>query len=159
MSHKEIGVERQNRYLVVKHEDINAYLISTERQQLEELIDLIVQAKKIAESKDPSRYVVVAEDWPMYEDTWRAIERWVDGEEQPTTQSLTDQIKAIPWASWVKWVAHDEDGSWWLFEYEPIIKYGILSWCDSTDLGKSAKAYINFSTFSDWREYKVRVNE
>jgi len=38
----------------------------------------MIRENKFTVLKDGSKnYVVVAHDWPMYEDTWNAIENWV----------------------------------------------------------------------------------
>lgn len=68
--------ERENRYLVLKHDDVKQYLSPEQQQQLEVIIGDICDAKGEI-GKPLQRYVCVAEDWPMYEDTWRAIKRWV----------------------------------------------------------------------------------
>lgn len=70
-------MQRENRYIVIKREDV---------ELLDEGVQLTLGAilRRIATSrrqrgKSQQNYVVVAEDWPMYEDTWKAIEQWVDG--------------------------------------------------------------------------------
>ena len=71
-------MERENRYVVLKIEDIEDALDKTEQSMLMNL-QLKIQSWRQSWGKEPKSYVVVGEDWPMYEDTWKAIEEWVDG--------------------------------------------------------------------------------
>jgi len=71
-------MERENRYLVLKNEDISAALTAdelTEIIRLEEKVNLYRSIR----TKKPVECVVVEHDWPMYERVWGLIERWVDG--------------------------------------------------------------------------------
>lgn len=70
-------MERENRYVVVKREDIDNYLSTTAKEQFFKYLDRIAQCRK-NNGKQDTNYVVVGEDWPMYEQTWQAIEEWVD---------------------------------------------------------------------------------
>jgi len=67
-------MERENRYLVIKIEDITEFLTAAETSELIHLEECI----KARKGKPSNNYVVVGEDWPMYEATWKAIENWVD---------------------------------------------------------------------------------
>ena len=71
-------MRRENRFLVIKRADIDKYLTEDEQLKLHTYaakvdIQRLKQDEKLAKS-----YVVVAENWPMYEDTWKAIEQYVD---------------------------------------------------------------------------------
>lgn len=72
-------MKRENRYLVLKRSDIDEYLTIPEQLQLDSIARAISLGKEI-DNKEPKKYVVVAEDWPMYEDTWKAIEDWIDNQ-------------------------------------------------------------------------------
>ena len=60
-------------------------------QQMVDFLSCIATIRKHREEigRDPDKsYVVVGDTWPMYEDTWAAIEQWVDN--KPTTEQKTD---------------------------------------------------------------------
>jgi len=78
-------MERENRYLVLKIDDVINYLTADERQMLGELTGKIGE-KRTAEDKPIKDYVVVAEDWPMYEAVWKMIEHYVDAQQNPIQQ-------------------------------------------------------------------------
>lgn len=70
-------MERYNKYLVVKRDDIeqlDEYLQERLNTVLEEIHSIRFRQGKQAQS-----YVVVAADWPMYEDVWAMIEAFVHG--------------------------------------------------------------------------------
>jgi len=74
-------MQRENRYIVLKRKDIDNYLGAEAKEEL----DNILMALAIAKQPDIDTgvegeidCVVVEKDWPMYEDTWKAIEQWVD---------------------------------------------------------------------------------
>ncbi len=69
--------EREGRYLVLKLKDTEKYLTETERLQLRIIADRITEGR-VRSGKSCLQCVVVEEDWPMYEQTWQQIERWVN---------------------------------------------------------------------------------
>jgi SET domain-containing protein len=76
-------MKRENKYLVLKRKDINKYLSNEEKDNLDNILRTISTTKY--PDMDPETYidltcVVVEKDWPMYEDTWKSIENWVDKE-------------------------------------------------------------------------------
>jgi hypothetical protein len=78
-----MDMERETRYIVIKISDIEDMIAAGRmwdkvESNLENTLDQIDRFRK-DQGKNPSQnYVVVGEDWPMYEDTWKAIEKWVD---------------------------------------------------------------------------------
>lgn len=78
-------MERENRYLIFKRKDIHKYLNVVEGMQLLNL-DSKVTCARVADDRPVLQAVVVEEDWPEYEDVWRAIAARVDG--NPTDLQL-----------------------------------------------------------------------
>jgi len=74
-------MKRENKYLIIKHEDVNKYLTQEEKSILLDIATTVALGRADDGKEVFKEYVVVAEDWPMYEDTWKAIEEWVDGNE------------------------------------------------------------------------------
>jgi hypothetical protein len=64
--------------MVLKWEDIDKHLSPAEKKQLDNIRKKIFEGRA-EEGKEETEYVVVGHDWPMYEETWQSIERWVDG--------------------------------------------------------------------------------
>lgn len=73
-----VTVQREHRYTVLKIEDIQNALDADQTEALIAIEQTITEYRKAHGKKPDKEYVVVAEDWPMYEQTWRAIEQWVD---------------------------------------------------------------------------------
>ena len=71
-------MKRENRYLVIKRLDIKKYLTIKQEIQLTIIAGNIRNGRILDNKVMEHSYVVIAEDWPMYEDTWIAIEKWVD---------------------------------------------------------------------------------
>ena len=71
-------MKRENKYLVLKRSDISDLLNSEDRNSLFNIARKIMIERARLGKKTNKQYVVVAEDWPMYEDTWKAIEEYVD---------------------------------------------------------------------------------
>ncbi len=71
-------MEREQKYLVIKLADLENYLPDMEHNEIIRLAQLVKQ-RRIADGKQDTQYVCVADDWPMYEPVWSMIERWVDG--------------------------------------------------------------------------------
>ena len=69
---------RENRYIVIKTSDIKAALTAMEQVALDGILYHINTHRANSGKKRDKKYVVVSEDWPMYESTWAAIEKWVD---------------------------------------------------------------------------------
>jgi len=76
MSDKVREFKRENRYLVIKWDDINNLLSSYENAIMENLVNKIRGMRRNAGKIDHG-YVVVSDDWPMFEDTFSAIEEFV----------------------------------------------------------------------------------
>ncbi len=73
-------MKRQNKYLVLKRKEVEKYLSHHELDAFIDAVRTITDLRKI-DGKGEKKYVVVAEDWPMYEQTWKAIEDWVDSKD------------------------------------------------------------------------------
>jgi len=65
--------ERENRYVVLKIKDINKYLPYKLEKQLESIMFQIALGRA-KDDKYALDCVVVENDWPEYEPTWKAIE-------------------------------------------------------------------------------------
>lgn len=65
------------RYMVFKRKDVVKYLTDEEKEQLINLGAKICSLR-IMEGRKELTCVVVEEDWPEYEPTWKAIEKRVD---------------------------------------------------------------------------------
>lgn len=66
--------QRECRYWVVKLSDAKVALSGCECEQLAALMAK-VEGYRIEQGKAPLECVVVEADWPIYQDTWAAIER------------------------------------------------------------------------------------
>lgn len=71
--------EREQRYLVIKYKDAIAALTVAERHQLAALSEKVAKHRLDTE-RDLLNCVVVESDWPMYENTWVAIEQMAETE-------------------------------------------------------------------------------
>lgn len=71
---------RENRYIVIKRKHLDL-LTDEANEELENILEAIriARQKNIDTGANDIECVVVEHDWPMYEDTWNAIEQWVDG--------------------------------------------------------------------------------
>ncbi len=67
--------KRENKYLTLKLDDIDKHLTPEQRQSLECIVEDICDGRG-KEGKPLKKYV--CENWPMYEDTWKAIENYCD---------------------------------------------------------------------------------
>jgi hypothetical protein len=74
-------MKRENRYIVIKIEDLNE-LSNQDKVDLQAVLLKISNLRELKGKNPNKKYVVVSEDWPMYEQTWKALEEWVDGMEQ-----------------------------------------------------------------------------
>lgn len=63
---------RENKYLVLKWEDITSYLCAIDQQRLKEMCDCITANRHYRKKKD-NTYVVVNEDEPYAEDVWMLV--------------------------------------------------------------------------------------
>lgn len=75
--------ERENRYLVIKLSDLlaaesNGHIDEEDMDFLMDELPIIIDRQRKRRGKKPLECVVVESDWPMYEDTWKVIEKWVD---------------------------------------------------------------------------------
>ena len=66
--------EREQRYLVIKYKDASAALTVAERHQLASLAEKVAKHRLDAD-RGLLDCVVVEADWPIYNDTWMAIEQ------------------------------------------------------------------------------------
>ena len=71
-------MDRETRYMVLKLSDINKYLFPDEIENLIKMSNTIVE-ERADDGKPPLKCVVVEDDWPMYEATWKSIEKFADG--------------------------------------------------------------------------------
>ena len=66
--------EREQRYLVIKYKDAADALTVAERHQLASLTEKVAKHRLDAD-RGLLDCVVVEADWPIYNDTWMAIEQ------------------------------------------------------------------------------------
>jgi|GEM_PF-5360126 len=78
-------MNRENRYLVLKHTDITAGLSMAQRKILESLADMVADRRSI-EGKHMLQAVVIESDWPEYEPVWRMLARRVEPWAPPTPE-------------------------------------------------------------------------
>lgn len=64
---------REDRYLILKREDIRDYLTPHGTKSLHEICETIDEGRK-SQGKSIHRFVVVKDTWPMYEAVWKMIE-------------------------------------------------------------------------------------
>lgn len=86
-------MERYNKYLVVKIEDILNFLSDEEQEQLNTLRNK-VELERFRSGKKAQQYVCVAADWPMYEIVWGMIEAYVDGKPDELTRLQSELAEA-----------------------------------------------------------------
>lgn len=83
-------MEREDRYIVIKKVDYDAHLSKDGKAAFLDCLASIAEGRE-REGRSPTDYVVVGGDWPMYEDTWKSIEKWVDG-----MDAAKNEIKPCP---------------------------------------------------------------
>ncbi len=69
-----MNFQREWRYGVIKFSDAIAALSEQEREQLSILMGKVAE-HRISQGKEPLECVVVESDWPIYEQTWAAVEQ------------------------------------------------------------------------------------
>ena len=89
---------REERYMVFKVSDVAEHLTTIELIHLERLYEIQRVGRKEA-GKKPLECVVVEQDWPEYEPTWKAIEARVSCAQAQNAPSVPDGWKeaAIAW--------------------------------------------------------------
>jgi len=75
---KPVAFKREDRYLVIKREDIAKYLRDDQQVRLRFYADEIAM-RRIEDGKTNHGYVVVSDDWPEYETVFQMIEARVTG--------------------------------------------------------------------------------
>jgi biopolymer transport protein ExbD len=71
-------MKREDKFLVIKIDDINAALFANEKAELDRLCEK-VRRYRISKGKNPStRYVSVNQDEPYAEVVWKLIETFED---------------------------------------------------------------------------------
>lgn len=86
--------KRDNRFLVLKWADLDRYATPAQLRELQRTCEM-VRAGRWQESKRINSYVVVADDWPEYEPTWRAIEARMTGTALPASRVTGDGFVAV----------------------------------------------------------------
>ena len=75
--------QRENRFLVLKWEDIEKYLGPEHRRSIQYACAAVEERRRM-DGKRKNAYVVVADDWPEYEMVWKAIEDRVSAGSDPS---------------------------------------------------------------------------
>ena len=73
---------RDDRYIVLKRTDLERHATPAQLRELERTCGM-VRAGRATEGKRLKSYVVVADNWPEYEETWAKIQARVTGIPQP----------------------------------------------------------------------------
>lgn len=73
---------REDRYVVLKRTDLERYATPAQLRELERTCEM-VRAGRMTEGKRLNSYVVVADDWPEYKETWAKIQARVTGAPHP----------------------------------------------------------------------------
>lgn len=73
---------REDRYVVLKRTDLERHATPAQLRDLERTCGM-VRAGRVTEGKRINSYVVVADDWPEYKETWAKIQARVTGIPQP----------------------------------------------------------------------------
>lgn len=68
-----------DKFVVFKTEDAVKYLSNRDLDALQRMLEHIA-IERDKRGQNDKHYVVVAEDWPMYEKVWNMIEEWVDAQ-------------------------------------------------------------------------------
>lgn len=71
--------EREQRYIAIKYKDAAAALTVAERHQLASLAEKVAK-HRLDTDRGLLECVVVEADWPIYENTWVAIEQMAETE-------------------------------------------------------------------------------
>lgn len=66
-------MKRENRYIVIKRADVEKYCNKNQKRVLGNICQTVIDSRAHKDNPDP-QFVVVKSTWPMYEDTWDAIE-------------------------------------------------------------------------------------
>jgi len=83
--------EKENKYLVVKRSDLRGALIAATpemQSKIDSSLEYISKVREIS-NKPELCCVVVEHDWPMYADTWKSIQQYVE------TGSYIEQDEAV----------------------------------------------------------------
>lgn len=87
--------KRELRYLVLKWADIEEYGLESQKRELRALCASI-ELGRTEDRRRINSYVVVADDWPEYEPTWKAIEARMAGAALPASRVLGEGEQAVP---------------------------------------------------------------
>jgi len=74
--------QRIEKYLVLNKNDISSYLSPEQLLDLESIIRKINYCRNLEDKDESPHYVVVKNTWPMYEEVWDMIEKWLDYEHE-----------------------------------------------------------------------------
>jgi len=66
--------KRENKYIVLKIEDVDEALSVTETINLSDLVSKIAKYREYSGKEIYPQFVCVKSTWPMYEQTWKSIE-------------------------------------------------------------------------------------
>ena len=70
---------REHKYLVLKISDIRNSLTGEEQDILRILINKTIIYRQDQGKELHPKFVCVRSTWPMYEETWESIEKYIDG--------------------------------------------------------------------------------
>lgn len=75
-------MNRENRYVVFKNRDLEAYLSDEDREILDDLYRK-VNRSRLLNGKEILQCAVVEHDWPEYEPVWQMVAERVDAKPKP----------------------------------------------------------------------------
>ena len=91
-----MGFKRENKFLVLKSEDIEKYLDSYLKGHLESITAVIEESREEVGKKTNS-YIVVNEDEPYAEQVWALIQaHWEEEEQERMVNNLCKKAEGAP---------------------------------------------------------------
>ena len=99
--------QRENRFLVLKWADIEKYLSREHRESIRTAC-AVVEERRRMDGKRRDSYVVVADDWPEYEETWAKIQARMTGATPDVVTVPREEWEALRELEHQAWSALDE---------------------------------------------------
>ena len=113
---------RENRFLVLRNKDIEKFLTVEQKVLLADLIQYIEYHREVAENRPSKNYVVIADNWPMYDTVWAMVEAFVDGKPSEIEALRAENESLRKDAARLDWVEHQDfyDLSFSILVNQPI---------------------------------------
>lgn len=91
--------QREDRYVVLKRSDLERHATPAQLRELQRICAMVFAGRK-NDGKRLNSYVVVADDWPEYEETWAKIEARVLGKSIPDPQEHGNGMVSVDREEW-----------------------------------------------------------